>query len=156
MGVVLQGEVIRFDQVKGYGFVAPKDGGADVFLHVNDLLDDKHLMRPGAVVEFVLESGERGPKASSVHLVSPARAPSPAGRGLPGAPMAGPGADLDQADGDGADQDDDLVDVLSPADFRREVTEVLLRIEPSLGSPQVLAVREAMLALGKKYGWIGN
>jgi cold shock CspA family protein len=166
MGVVTQGEVIRFDQVKGYGFIAPTTGGEDVFLHVNDLLDDKHLIRPGAVVEFVLEPGERGPKASSVHvvraaapvLVTPASvtpasvtpaavavavAVAPRREGAVGSVPLG-------------DSGDELVEVLSRPEFTGELTEVLLRIEPALTGPQVLAVRDALSALAGKYGWIAG
>jgi CspA family cold shock protein len=154
---IVRGEVIRFDQVKGYGFIAPQSGGDDVFLHANDLLDEKHQIRPGAVVEFVLEPGDRGPKASSVHLISPpptVATPPPAfsgsARQVPARP---PGAGRDST-GSPSSPDDELVDVLSAADFRAEVTEVLLRAEPSLTAAQILSAREGLTRLGAKYGWI--
>ena len=30
-GIMLTGKVIRFDEVRGYGFIAPDGGGEDVF-----------------------------------------------------------------------------------------------------------------------------
>jgi cold shock CspA family protein len=66
---VVTGKVVRFDEIRGYGFVAPEGGGEDVFVHVNDLDVDKRLIAPGAVVEFTVEDGERGPKASNVRIV---------------------------------------------------------------------------------------
>jgi CspA family cold shock protein len=61
---VEKGKVVRFDEFRGYGFVAPDAGGEDVFIHVNDLDFDKRLIEPGALVEFDVEDGDRGPKAS--------------------------------------------------------------------------------------------
>lgn len=150
---IVRGEVIRFDQVKGYGFIAPQSGGEDVFLHANDLLDEKHLIRPGAVVEFVLEPGDRGPKASSVHVISPPPTVAVSSAGTARHPVARtPGTAV--RDSSSAHPDDELVDVLSAADFRTEVTEELLRAEPSLTAGQILTVREALARLGAKYGWI--
>ena len=146
MGAVVRGEVVRFDQVKGYGFITPRGGGEDVFLHVNDLLDDKHLIQPGVTVEFVVESGDRGLKASSVHVVpaSPARVDAVARTADPGSPAT-------------ADADDDLlVDVIPEREFTGELTEILLTLDPALTGGQVLAVRGAVAKLGRKYGWIGD
>ena len=70
---MVTGKVVRFDEMRGYGFVTPDGGGEDVFVHVNDLESDKRLMGPGAVVEFTVEDGERGPKASNVRVVRNAR-----------------------------------------------------------------------------------
>src|SRR5689334_7019273 len=67
--VVVTGKVLRFDETQGYGFIAPDDGGDDVFDHANDLLDSKPLFRSGQRVKFKLGYGERGPKASDVQIV---------------------------------------------------------------------------------------
>ncbi|MDQ7810878.1 cold shock domain-containing protein [Amycolatopsis sp. A133] len=71
MSSVVTGKVIRFDEVRGYGFVAPDDGTEDVFLHVNDLQCDKRLIAPGVRVRFAAEEGDRGLKASRVSLARP-------------------------------------------------------------------------------------
>lgn len=154
MGAVVQGEVVRFDQVKGYGFISPRGGGEDVFLHVNDLLDDKHLIRPGATVQFVVENGDRGLKASAVRLVSSPPPGGPVGGFREPAPVEVVRRPASASST--ADPDDELVDVLSVADFGREVTEVLLTVEPSLTGRQILAVRAALTDLGTKYGWLAN
>lgn len=65
---MVAGRVVRFDGTRGYGFIAPEDGGEDVFLHVNDLLIPEESVRSGLVVEFEVESGERGLKASGIRL----------------------------------------------------------------------------------------
>jgi cold shock protein len=146
VAAVVQGEVIRFDQMKGYGFISPKSGGEDVFLHVNDLLDEKYLIRPGSIVEFVMENGERGPKASSVHVVTPA----------PTQPAAPASSSETVALRSVDPAEDDLVDVLAESDFRQEVTEVLLRVSPALTGAQILEVRTKMAEMARRYGWIGG
>lgn len=61
--------MIRFDEIRGYGFVAPDVGAEDVFLHVNDLTFDKRLLTQGARVRFVVEESDRGPKACQVQMI---------------------------------------------------------------------------------------
>lgn len=96
---MLTGKVIRFDDVRGYGFIAPDGGGEDIFVHANVLGDDKYVFGPGLRVEFEVTDGDRGPKAYAVHLL-PDRAPAaaaalvasaaPAPRLAPPAPAAAP------------------------------------------------------------------
>ncbi|WP_311446726.1 cold-shock protein, partial [Frankia nepalensis] len=78
------GRVLRFDQVRGYGFIAPTGGGEDIFLHANDLLVDKHMVTAGVTMEFEVEQGDRGPKATAARLVR-------AGAGGTTPPAGGPG-----------------------------------------------------------------
>jgi cold shock CspA family protein len=66
--VMVAGRVVRFDSVRGYGFIAPDSGENDVFLHVNDMHVAEEYVRPGVKVEFEIEDGDRGPKASAVRL----------------------------------------------------------------------------------------
>jgi CspA family cold shock protein len=102
-GMMLTGKVIRFDDVRGYGFIAPDDGGEDVFVHANVLGDDKYMFGPGQRVEFEATDSDRGPKARAVHLLpdrGPALAPAPVARPVippdfevrvaPSAPVAPP------------------------------------------------------------------
>jgi cold shock protein len=62
------GRVVRFDSARSYGFIAPDDAGEDIFLHVNDLLIPETFLRSGLAVEFEVEDGGRGLKASSIRL----------------------------------------------------------------------------------------
>ncbi|QUH01508.1 cold shock domain-containing protein [Saccharopolyspora erythraea] len=132
------GRMVRFDEVRGYGFVAPDQGGEDVFVHANDIRADKHLFRPGLRVAFEVEDGERGLKASDVHIVE-----------QPGA------ADAPQPTGARTDHDDEaLCDVLSAARFRTELTEALLEAVPTLTGAQITQVRERVIELGRAHNWI--
>lgn len=148
-GAAVRGTVVRFDQVKGYGFVCPVDGGEDLFVHVNDLLDEKYLIKPGVLVEYTEEQGERGLKASAVRVTGGAAKPSEvaARTEVQRRSTISAGSDLSLSD-------DEFVDVLSSEGFAREVTEILLGVEPDLTSSQIRAVRTRLLAMGRKYNWV--
>ncbi|GAA3768477.1 cold shock domain-containing protein [Streptomyces coacervatus] len=134
---VAVGRVVRFDGVRGYGFIAPESGGEDVFLHVNDLLIPESYVRAGLGVEFDVEEGDRGLKASGVRLAPGVEAPPV----VPAQPRPAEG-------GDG------MCDVLSAEEYSREMTEVLLESVQSLTAQQILQVRSALVQFGKSHGWV--
>ena len=148
--------MVSFDRIKGYGFVAPDGGGEDVFVHVNDLYSDKTLLTPGSIVEYSLEEGERGPKASAVTVIQPGQprsialahgslqdAPASSGAASGTTSVAAPTS----ADGE------ELCDVLSAEELRQELTEALLSVEPTLTGQQILDARKRLLAVAKGHGW---
>src|SRR5262249_21861458 len=49
--VVVMGKVDSSNRSKGYGFIAEDAGSEDVFVHVNDFLDDKNLMNPDTAAD---------------------------------------------------------------------------------------------------------
>jgi len=65
---VPQGTVRWFDPERGFGFLAPDDGSADLFVHVSEIVGDSgtRLLREGQVVEFEVGEGDRGPQARQV------------------------------------------------------------------------------------------
>ncbi|WP_329611728.1 cold shock domain-containing protein [Kitasatospora herbaricolor] len=142
---MVSGRVVRYDGARGYGFIAPDHGGEDVFLHANDMLIPEAAVRSGLAVEFEIEDGDRGLKASSVRL--PAGAAARPADPLPGA--ASPAAEDDEGDED----DDSLCDVLTAQEFRHEVTELLMECAPTLTGEQILQVRRGLLQFGRRHGW---
>jgi uncharacterized membrane protein YsdA (DUF1294 family)/cold shock CspA family protein len=54
------GEVVRWDNDRGFGFIAPDDGGSNVFLHISDLTAGSMRPHLGDRVDFALERDERG------------------------------------------------------------------------------------------------
>jgi CspA family cold shock protein len=64
---MVKGTVKWFNDSKGYGFVTPEDGSADVFVHYSAIQGEgfKTLVE-GDVVEFDVEQGPKGPKAANV------------------------------------------------------------------------------------------
>lgn len=63
------GKVKWFDPEKGFGFIAPSDGGEDVHVRVSALPPGVTTLKPGQKVEFGVADGRRGPQALQVQLV---------------------------------------------------------------------------------------
>ncbi len=65
-----QGTVRWFDPERGFGFLAPADGSADLFVHVSEIAGDggTRLLREGQAVEFEIGEGDRGPQARGVRV----------------------------------------------------------------------------------------
>jgi CspA family cold shock protein len=63
----VQGTVKWFNEDKGYGFIERDDGGDDVFLHFSALSQSGFkTIEESAKVEFTVEQGPKGAKASDV------------------------------------------------------------------------------------------
>jgi CspA family cold shock protein len=63
----MQGTVKWFNAEKGYGFIAPDDGGADVFVHYSEIqADGFKTLEEGQKVEFEVGQGQKGPQAQGV------------------------------------------------------------------------------------------
>jgi cold shock protein len=129
------GRVLRFDEARGYGFIAPEGGGEDVFVHVNELLDDKSEILPGTPVEFEVTESDRGLKAYAVRVLE--RRPRRS-------------AEVTDAQVD----EDGLCDVLSGPQFQRELTELLLKELPDLTGRQIVQLRRSLLTLAEDHGWV--
>lgn len=63
----IEGRVKWFNEDKGYGFIARDDGGEDVFLHFSEIQKEGFkTIREDQAVEFSVEMGPKGPKATNV------------------------------------------------------------------------------------------
>ena len=61
------GTVKWFNDSKGFGFIAPSDGSADVFVHFSAIQSDGfRSLQEGQSVSYDVENGPKGPQASNV------------------------------------------------------------------------------------------
>ena len=63
----IQGLVKWFNEDKGFGFITPKDGSKDVFVHFSAIQSDSFKsLKEGQEVSFSIENGAKGPAAANV------------------------------------------------------------------------------------------
>lgn len=147
-GWVEKGRLLRFDAVRGYGFIAPEQGGEDVFLHASALHDDAERARPGMIVEFEAIAGEHGRKAVAARILHDAASPwayeprpRTTGRSRP-------------ASTSDEDVDGELCEVVTEAEFGREVTDILISAVPAMTAAQIVQVRQRLAAYAQARGWL--
>ncbi|NOZ52756.1 MAG: cold-shock protein [Gammaproteobacteria bacterium] len=68
---MVTGTVKWFNESKGFGFITPSDGSADVFVHFSAIVSNGfRTLSEGQSVSFQLENGPKGPQASQVTIES--------------------------------------------------------------------------------------
>ncbi len=71
------GTVKWFNDSKGYGFIS-RESGDDVFVHYSDIQGGGFKsLREGQKVEFSVEQGDKGPKATNVSALDSGPSTSP-------------------------------------------------------------------------------
>lgn len=64
------GTVKRFNKIKGYGFIAPDNGGNEVFVHFSQVqIAGYKELKEGQRISYELENGERGEFATNVKVL---------------------------------------------------------------------------------------
>lgn len=63
-----EGTVARYDEERGFGFITPDDGGADLFVHVSVVRGDE-VLEEGDRVRYKVRQSDRGPQADGVELL---------------------------------------------------------------------------------------
>jgi CspA family cold shock protein len=67
---MVSGTVKWFNESKGFGFITPSDGSADVFVHYSAIQSAGfRSLAEGQAVEFKVENGPKGPQAAEVRAV---------------------------------------------------------------------------------------
>ena len=60
---MVTGTVKWFNEAKGFGFIAPSDGSADVFVHFSGIVGSGFkTLQEGQSVTFEVEQGPKGPQ----------------------------------------------------------------------------------------------
>ncbi len=61
-----RGTVKFFNETKGFGFIAPENGGDDIFVHTSGLNED---IRENDSVSYEVENGRKGLNAVNVNII---------------------------------------------------------------------------------------
>jgi CspA family cold shock protein len=65
------GTVKWFNESKGYGFIAPDDGGKDLFAHFREIQGDGFKsLAENQRVQFTVTKGAKGDQASQISAVA--------------------------------------------------------------------------------------
>lgn len=71
----ITGIVKWFSDAKGYGFISPENGDADVFVHFSAITDPRQQegrrkLNEGERVQFEIVEGQKGPQAANVMAIA--------------------------------------------------------------------------------------
>ncbi|MGV9710331.1 cold-shock protein [Gordonia sp. NPDC003424] len=157
--MTVSGKVVHYDANRGFGFLAPESGGADVFLHINDIDIDENSLKPGAKVSFDIEETDRGAKAVNVAVTEEAPAEdAAAARAHRREDHGHGGRSHDRGDrpdrGDRGDRRDRPRRPRGGGPLSEEITELLLDASDDLTAGQIVAIRQRFLDLASSRGWI--
>jgi CspA family cold shock protein len=61
-----EGTVKFFNETKGFGFIKPANGSADIFVHVSGLIDE---IRENDRVSYEVQNGKKGLNAVNVKVI---------------------------------------------------------------------------------------
>lgn len=151
------GRILQFDSSRGYGFIAADAGGDDIFIHANEFEESEAWLTPGARVEFEVMESARGKKAFAVRLADDngaSDARPEAARATPTTPARIAPVKAVPAKQAPLGEDDGMCDVLTGEELGAELVQMLLASGPDLTGAQIVRLRDEMLSLAKKHGWV--
>ena len=135
------GKIVQFSPNRGYGFIAPDDGGEEVFVHANDLNGHADVIRTGTSVEFGVMTGNRGLRAYDVRVV---------GRS---AGIESQRPEYPQPERGAARDEDTDTWVLGTAGTR-EITDVLVGASPNVTAAEIVTIRDRLVGFARRRGWL--
>ncbi|MFI0227491.1 cold shock domain-containing protein [Streptomyces lydicus] len=141
----MTGKILRFDEVRGYGFIAPDSQDEDVFMHANDFLGEKNYYQAGNEVEFLMEEGEKGPKASRIRLLHKQTSHQLTQNSLASGPL--------RTQAQESRSDGERCDVLTAAELRSELIEILVAADETLTAGQIQRIRTSIVDMARGHGW---
>ncbi|WP_055475468.1 cold-shock protein [Gordonia sp. HS-NH1] len=157
----VSGKVVHYDANRGFGFLAPESGGADVFLHINDIDIDENSLKPGAKVSFDVEETDRGSKAVNVAVTEAAPADEAGARAHRREDHhgrdrgeRGDRGDRGRHDDRGSRRPRAGGGSLDAAAFTEELTELLLDADGALTARQIVAIRQRVTDFAVARGWV--
>lgn len=71
MSTTQTGTVKWFDDGKGFGFIAPENGGKDLFAHFSEIRNEGGFrsLQENQRVEFEVKEGQKGPQAANIRAL---------------------------------------------------------------------------------------
>ncbi len=152
---MVDGRVVRFDEIRGYGFIAPSDGGEDVFVHANEITDRGLRVSAGTRVGFRVLEGERGRKAYDVRILEDAEpAPRPPAAASRPATLGNGSLPAGQHVEKRPAADEELFEVLPEQEFIQQITDLILAAAPQVTGAAILELRGSLLQFARKNGWV--
>jgi CspA family cold shock protein len=73
MTEIKYGTVVWFSNSRGYGYLAPDDGGKDFFIHYTQIITEPGVFKTlvaGQKVSFVIGANKNGPQAEKVVVIA--------------------------------------------------------------------------------------
>ncbi|RKS03081.1 cold-shock protein [Flavobacterium sp. 102] len=61
-----EGTIKFYNEAKGFGFITPSNGGADLFVHATGL---NGQVRENDKVSYEVSNGQKGPTATNVNVI---------------------------------------------------------------------------------------
>ena len=66
----VEGEVVWFENARGYGFIQPASGGKQIFVHHSAIeMNGYKTLKQGQRVSFVVVKGQKGPQSEEVRVI---------------------------------------------------------------------------------------
>jgi cold shock CspA family protein len=147
------GRIVKYDRLRGFGFIEPDDGTEDIFVHAAEVGWGDDPIPIGARVEYSAVNGDRGRRAAGARLLTPvattARTENPVAIAKANGTVA-----VQAASTVAAKAEDEIIEVLPVGEFAAQITEVLMDALPDATAAQMLIVRKRLTQMALDNGWV--